>query len=133
MDEDQPACKIVHKVAIPLASHVISVIRKSKLGGSFKPSQKMVQLLHNIRKFMGLSHEDPQVHLQNFLEISDTFIPTRVSTNYVRLTLFPFTVLGEAKKWLNTEPLNPITTWVDMTKKLFIQLFPSSLGYIVKF
>ena len=42
-----------------------------------------------------LSHEDPTSHIQNIFEISDTYIPTVGNKNYVRLTLFPFCLLGE--------------------------------------
>ena len=61
-------------------------------------------------QFTGLSDEDSTVQIQNFLEISDTCTPTRVNKDYVMLTLFPFSLLGEAKRWLNSEPANSITT-----------------------
>ncbi|KAK4737511.1 hypothetical protein R3W88_001208, partial [Solanum pinnatisectum] len=58
----------------------------------------MMQLTHTNGQFTGLSHEDPQVHIKNFLEISDTYTPTGVNSNYVRVSLFVFSLLGEAKK-----------------------------------
>ena len=73
---------------------------------------------------MGLSHEDPQVHLWNFSEINDTFIPMGVSTNY-KLTLFPFSLFGEVKKLLNTELESSITTWDDLARRFLISFFPS--------
>ncbi|XP_049381186.1 uncharacterized protein LOC125845688 [Solanum stenotomum] len=77
----------------------------------------MVQLLHTNRQFTGLSHEDPRVHIQNFLEISDTYTLTGVNYDYVRPTLFPFSLLGVAKRWLNSVPANSITTWDDLARK----------------
>ncbi|XP_055830789.1 uncharacterized protein LOC129899801 [Solanum dulcamara] len=68
----------------------------------------MVQLLHSNGQFTGLPHEDPQFHIQNFLEINDTYTPIGVSPDYVRLTLFPFSLLGESKRWLKLEPPNSI-------------------------
>ncbi|XP_075110440.1 uncharacterized protein LOC142181317 [Nicotiana tabacum] len=68
----------------------------------------MIQLLHANEQFMGLPHEDPQQHILNFLEIIDTYITNGVTPDYVRLTLFPFSLLGEAKRWLKTEPANSI-------------------------
>ena len=85
----------------------------------------MGQLLHTSGQFCGQSHEDPQVHLQNFLEISDTFTPTGVSTDYMRMTLFPFSLMGEAKRWLTSEPPNSITTWDGLARKFLIRFFPS--------
>lgn len=58
----------------------------------------MVQLLNIGKKFTGPPHKDPQFYLQKFLEMSDTFITAGVSTNFMRLTLYPISLLGEAKK-----------------------------------
>ena len=49
-----------------------------------------------------------------------------VNSNYVRLTLFLFSLLGEAKRWLISEPANSITTWDDLNRKFLIQFFPST-------
>lgn len=87
--------------------------------------QSMVQILHSNWQFTGLSHEDPTVHIQNFLEISDTYNPTGVNKNYVRLTLLPFSLLGEANRWLNSELAISITTWDDLSHKFIIRFFPS--------
>ncbi|XP_075076435.1 uncharacterized protein LOC142163082 [Nicotiana tabacum] len=85
----------------------------------------MIQLLHANGQFMGLPHEDPQQHILNFLEISDTYITNGVTPDYVRLTLFPFSLLGEAKRWLKAEPANSITTWNDLARKFLARFFPS--------
>ncbi|KAH0696197.1 hypothetical protein KY289_013679 [Solanum tuberosum] len=61
---------------------------------------------------------------------SDTYTPTGVNSDYVRLTLFPFSLLGEAKRWLNSEPANYITTWDDLAQKFLIRFFP--FGKIAK-
>jgi len=50
--------------------------------------------------------------------------------DYVRLTLFPFSLLGEVKGWLNSEPGNSITTWNDLAQKFLIRFFP--FGKIAK-
>ncbi|KAH0709383.1 hypothetical protein KY284_010810 [Solanum tuberosum] len=112
-------------VAIPRTTNVTSCIQKPEAGGRFEPKQSMVQLLHTNRQFTSLSHEDPTVHIQNFLEISDTYTLARVNVDYVRLTLFPFSMLGEAKRWLNSEPANSITSWDDLAQKFLITFFPS--------
>ncbi|XP_075076655.1 uncharacterized protein LOC142163283 [Nicotiana tabacum] len=74
---------------------------------------------------MGLPHEYPQQHILNFLEISDTYITNGVTPDYVRLTLFPFSLLGEAKRWLKAEPANSITSWNDLARKFLARFFPS--------
>ncbi|KAK4721362.1 hypothetical protein R3W88_011595 [Solanum pinnatisectum] len=71
----------------------------------------MVQILYSNVQFTGLPHEDPQIHLRNFINITDTYILIGVSSNYVRLTLFPYSLLGATRCWLDSEPPNSITTW----------------------
>nr|XP_016464394.1 PREDICTED: uncharacterized protein LOC107787351 [Nicotiana tabacum] len=88
----------VQEVAMPSIANVTSNIVKPRITGHFELKQSMIQLLHANGQFMGLPHEDPQQHILNFLEISDTYITNGVTPDYVRLTLFPFSLLGEAKR-----------------------------------
>ncbi|XP_075080507.1 uncharacterized protein LOC142166006 [Nicotiana tabacum] len=74
---------------------------------------------------MGLPHKDPQQHILNFLEISDTYITNRVTLDYARLTLFPFSLLGDDKRWLKAEPANSITSWNNLARKFLARFFPS--------
>ncbi|XP_019250943.1 PREDICTED: uncharacterized protein LOC109229846 [Nicotiana attenuata] len=84
-----------------------------------------MELIQSTGQYVGLPHEDPQRHIQNFLEITDTYNYPNVSKDYVRLTLFPFSLLGEAKEWLNKEPANSIRTWDDLARKFLIKFFPT--------
>ncbi|KAK4718109.1 hypothetical protein R3W88_016447 [Solanum pinnatisectum] len=120
----------VRDEVILCTTNVTSCIEKPEAGGRFELKQSMVQLLHTNGQFTDLSHEDPTVHIHNFLEISDTYTPAGVNVDYVRLTLFPFSLLGEAKRWLNSEPANSITSWDDLARKFLIIFFPS--GKIAK-
>ena len=48
---------------------------------------------------LGKASEDANVHLQNFLEVSNTINPRGTTLDDVRLRLFPFSLLGKAKTW----------------------------------
>lgn len=117
--------RLVRDVTIPQATNVTNNIQKSHVGGRFELKQNIVQLLHTRGQFMGFPHEDPQVHLQTFSEISDTHTPLGVSSDYVWLTLFPFSLLEEARRWLKFEPPNSIITWDDLSRKFLIRFFQS--------
>nr|XP_016494892.1 PREDICTED: uncharacterized protein LOC107814074 [Nicotiana tabacum] len=121
--EEQPMA--VQEVAMPSIANVTSSIVKPRITGHFELKQSMIQLLHANGQFMGLPHEDPQQHILNFLEISDTYITNGVTPDYVRLTLFPFSLLGEAKRWLKAEPTNSITSRNDFARKFLARFFPS--------
>ena len=84
----------------------------------------MVKLFHTNGQFSRLSHEDPTIYIQNFLQINETYTLDGVNVDYVRLTLILFALLGEAKRWLISEPANFITTWDDLAQKFLIRVFP---------
>ncbi|XP_070004258.1 uncharacterized protein [Nicotiana sylvestris] len=115
----------VIEVARPNLANMTQAIVKPDITGHFELKQYMVQLIQSTGQYVGLSHEDPQRHIQNFLEIIDTYNYPNVSKDYVRLTLFPFSLLGEAKEWLQKEPANSIHTWDDLAKKFLIKFFPT--------
>ncbi|XP_049406133.1 uncharacterized protein LOC125869732 [Solanum stenotomum] len=115
----------VRDVAVPLTANLTSSIRKPPPGGRFELKQSMVQILQTNGQFTGLPHVDPQVHLRTFIDITNTYIPIGVSSDYVRLTLFPYSLLGAARHWLDSEPPNSITTWDDLAKKFLSRFFPS--------
>lgn len=78
MGEGILACMTSREVAIPFMMNLTSLFQKPAVGGNFELKQNMVYLLISSGQFIGLSHKDPQVHLWNFMEISDTFIPTSI-------------------------------------------------------
>ncbi|XP_070020830.1 uncharacterized protein [Nicotiana sylvestris] len=115
----------VIEAARPNLANMTQAIVKPDITGHFELKQYMVQLIQSTGQYVGLSHEDPQRHIQNFLEVTDTYNYPNVSKDYVRLTLFPFLLLGEAKDWLQKEPANSIHTWDDLAKKFLIKFFPT--------
>lgn len=88
----------VRDVAILCATNVTSCIQKPKHGGRFEMKQRMVKIFHSNWMFIGVSHDDPMVHIQNILEISYAYTPTRLNIDYVNLTLFHFSLLVEEKR-----------------------------------
>ena len=81
--------------------------------------------------FNGLPNEDPNMHLLIFLAICDSFKQHEVTEEAVRLRLFPFSLSGAARLWLNSLTPNSITSWDELTKKFLLKYFPPSK--IVKF
>nr|GEV01962.1 reverse transcriptase domain-containing protein [Tanacetum cinerariifolium] len=49
-----------------------------------------------------------------------------VPNTTIKLSLFPFSLEGEARTWLDKEPPRPILTWEDLVSKLINQFFPPS-------
>nr|GFB72901.1 hypothetical protein [Tanacetum cinerariifolium] len=70
--------------------------------------------------------QDPHNHLRFFNKVTSTFRHPEVPNTTVKLLLFPFSLEGEARIWLDKEPPRSILTWEDLVSKFINQLFPPS-------
>nr|GFA04276.1 DNA-directed DNA polymerase [Tanacetum cinerariifolium] len=74
----------------------------------------------------------PQINANNF-ELKQTLINLVLSNQHpevpnttIKLLLFPFSLEGEARIWLDKEPPRSILTWEDLVSKFINQFFPPS-------
>nr|GEX82630.1 reverse transcriptase domain-containing protein [Tanacetum cinerariifolium] len=71
----------------------------------------------------------PQINANNF-ELKQTLINLvqhpEVPNTTIKLLLFPFSLEGEARIWLDKEPPRSILTWEDLMSKFINQFFPLS-------
>ena len=69
-------------------------------------------------QFFGAGDDD-SLHLNNFVELCDMQKYKEVDGDIVKLNLFPFSLRGRAKEWLQSLPRNSIDCW-DKCKDAFI-------------
>ncbi|GJX05891.1 reverse transcriptase domain-containing protein [Tanacetum coccineum] len=70
--------------------------------------------------------EDPHAHIRYFNKITSTMKFPNVPSTSVKLMLFPFSLEGAARIWLEKEPPRSILTWDDLVSKFINQFFPPS-------
>ncbi|GJU93056.1 reverse transcriptase domain-containing protein [Tanacetum coccineum] len=70
--------------------------------------------------------QDPHNHLRFFNKVTSTFRHPEVPNTSIKLLLFPFSLEGEARTWLDKEPPRSILTWDDLVSKFINQFFPPS-------
>nr|GEZ79116.1 hypothetical protein [Tanacetum cinerariifolium] len=70
--------------------------------------------------------QDPHNHLLFFNKVTSTFRHPEVPNTTIKLLLFPFSLEGEARIWLDKEPPRSILTWEDLVSKFINQFFPPS-------
>ncbi|GJU21702.1 reverse transcriptase domain-containing protein [Tanacetum coccineum] len=85
--------------------------------------QPLINLVQS-NKFTG--RQDPHNHLRFFNKVTSTFRHLEVPNTSVKLLLFPFSLDGEARDWLDKEPPRSILTWDDLVSKFINQFFPPS-------
>nr|GEU99612.1 reverse transcriptase domain-containing protein [Tanacetum cinerariifolium] len=73
-----------------------------------------------------MGRQDPHNHLRFFNKVTSTFRHPEVSNTTIKLLLFPFSLEGEARIWLDKEPPRSILTREDLVSKFINQFFPPS-------
>ncbi|KAI3819442.1 hypothetical protein L1987_13278 [Smallanthus sonchifolius] len=87
-----------------------SITRPAVDANNFEIKSHEIHMIQSSCTFYGLPDEDPHAHIENFLEICDTFKLNGVSNDAIRLRMFPFSLRERAKAWLNSLPTGSITT-----------------------
>ncbi|KAJ4712782.1 Bifunctional inhibitor/lipid-transfer protein/seed storage 2S albumin superfamily protein [Melia azedarach] len=111
--------------AIPTVNRASTSIRRLAIqANNFEIKPAIIQMIQTSVQFNGLTHEDPNAHIANFLEICDTFRYNGVSDDAVKLRLFSFSLRDKAKSWLSSLPPGTIITWDDLAQKFLAKFFP---------
>nr|GEV13168.1 reverse transcriptase domain-containing protein [Tanacetum cinerariifolium] len=88
---------------------------------NFELKQTLINLVPS-NQFTG--RQDPQNHLRFFNKVTSTFRHPEVPKTMIKLLLFPFSLEGEARIWLDKEPPRSILTWEDLVSKFINHFFP---------
>ena len=64
--------------------------------------------------------------MATFIEIRNTVKIVGVSDEAIRLSLFSFSLVGEAKRWLHSFKGNSLKTWEEVVEKFLKKYFPES-------
>ncbi|GJS17126.1 reverse transcriptase domain-containing protein [Tanacetum coccineum] len=92
---------------------------------NFEIKHGLLTLVQN-KQFFGNDKEDPHAHIRYFNKITSTLRYPNVPTTSIKLMLFPFSLEGATRIWLEKEPPRSIQTWDDLVAKFINQFFPPS-------
>ncbi|GKD57142.1 reverse transcriptase domain-containing protein, partial [Tanacetum coccineum] len=92
---------------------------------NFELKHGLLTLVQN-KQFFGHEKEDPHAHIRYFNKITSTMKFPNVPSTSVKLMLFPFSLEGAARIWLEKEPPRSILTWDDLVSKFINKFFPPS-------
>ncbi|GKG46422.1 hypothetical protein Tco_0501268, partial [Tanacetum coccineum] len=83
---------------------------------NFEIKHGLLNLVQN-KQFFSNDKEDPHAHIRYFNKITSTMKIPNVPNTSVKLMLFPFSLEGAARIWLEKEPPRSIEPWDDLVSK----------------
>nr|GEY44050.1 reverse transcriptase domain-containing protein [Tanacetum cinerariifolium] len=86
---------------------------------NFELKHGLINLVQN-KQFFGHDKEDPHAHIRYFNKITSMMRVPNVPNSTIKLMLFPFSLEGAARIWLEKEP----PRWDDLVSKFINQFFP---------
>ncbi|GJT57008.1 reverse transcriptase domain-containing protein [Tanacetum coccineum] len=107
----------------PIEGYEDAIVVPPINANNFELKQTLINLVQS-NQFTG--KQDPHNHLRFFNKVTSTFRHPEVPNTSIKLLLFPFSLEGEARTWLDKEPPRSILTWDDLVSKFINQFFPPS-------
>ncbi|GJR37666.1 reverse transcriptase domain-containing protein [Tanacetum coccineum] len=109
----------------PTEGYEDAIVVPAITADNFELKHGLLTLVQN-KPFCGLDKEDPHAHIRYFNKITSTLKFPNVPNTSIKLMLFPFSLEGAARIWLEKEPPRSILTWDDLVSKFINQIFPPS-------
>ncbi|GJW29780.1 reverse transcriptase domain-containing protein [Tanacetum coccineum] len=111
---EAPTCRLGDAIFVPKIT-----------ADNFELKHGLLNLVQN-KQFFGHDKEDPHAHIRYFNKITSMMKFPNVPSTSVKLMLFPFSLEGAARIWLEKEPPRSIQTWDDLVSKFINKFFPPS-------
>ncbi|GJU93806.1 reverse transcriptase domain-containing protein [Tanacetum coccineum] len=116
---------MVKLLQAPTEGYGDAIVIPAILAENFELKHSLLNLVTS-KQFYGFEKEDPHAHICWFNKITSTIKYKEVTNSSIKLMLFPFSIEGAARIWLEKEPLRSILTWEDLVSKFINQFFPPS-------
>jgi hypothetical protein len=72
-----------------------------------------------------IGKEDPNLHLQAFIQLCQTFNMDGVTQDQMRARLFPFSLLRKALQWFHSQPAETVQNWNALMKDFMKEYYSS--------
>nr|GEZ57061.1 hypothetical protein [Tanacetum cinerariifolium] len=109
----------------PTKGYEDAIVIPAILADNFKLKVGLIQLV-TLSQFHGFERDDPHAHIRWFNKITSNLKYRNASNEVIKLMLFPFSLDGAARIYLEKEPPRSILTWVDLVSKYVNHFFPLS-------
>ncbi|GJZ40881.1 reverse transcriptase domain-containing protein [Tanacetum coccineum] len=120
--DDEPMWAANHVVALTLGS----AITIPETANEFAIKGNHLTLIKG-NQLDGRTKTDPHKHIYEFIRICDMFKYRDTKNEAVRLMMFPLSLTGEEKTWLDELNKGTIETWDEIRTAFISRFFPPSL------
>jgi hypothetical protein len=86
----------------------LPILNLAEIGRPFEIKTSTIPMVQH-SPFTG--KEDPNLHLQAFVQLCQTFNRDGVTQDQMRARLFPFSLLGKALQWFYSQPAETVEDW----------------------
>jgi hypothetical protein len=101
----------------------LPILNLAKIRRSFEIKTSTIHMVHH-SPFTG--KEDPNLHLQAFIQLRQTFNMDGVTQDQMRARLFPFSLLGKALQWFHSQPAETVQNWNELMRAFMKQYYSPS-------
>ncbi|GJY94989.1 reverse transcriptase domain-containing protein [Tanacetum coccineum] len=122
MADDRP---MAEQLQAPTGGFESAIVVPPINAQNFELKSSLINLVQN-QIFRGGNDEEPHAHIRHFESITNNQRYPELPKTTIKLLLFPFSLDGVAKTWLDKEPPNFILTWDDLVSKFINFFFPPS-------
>nr|GEX61057.1 reverse transcriptase domain-containing protein [Tanacetum cinerariifolium] len=108
---------------VPTEGYAEAIVVPPILAEQFELKHILLNMM-TTDQFFGLEKDNPHDHIRWFNKITSTIKYKDVPNSAIKLMLFPFSLAGAARRWLEKEPSRSIHTWEDLVSKFINEFFP---------
>nr|GFA50307.1 reverse transcriptase domain-containing protein [Tanacetum cinerariifolium] len=109
----------------PTEGYEDAIVIPEITANNFELKHGLINLVQN-KQFFGHDKKDQHAHIRYFNKITSTMRVPNVPSSSIKLMIFPFSLEGAARIWLEKEAPRSILTWDDLVSKFINQFFPPS-------
>nr|GEY67453.1 reverse transcriptase domain-containing protein [Tanacetum cinerariifolium] len=120
MADERTMAELLHA---PTQCYAEANVVPSILAEQFELKHSLINMMTS-DQFFRQEKENPNDHIRWFNKITFTIKYKDVPNSAIKLMLFPFSLAGAARRWLEKEPLHSILTWEDLVSKFINEFFP---------
>nr|GEW14953.1 hypothetical protein [Tanacetum cinerariifolium] len=103
----------VELLRAPTKGYAEAIVVPLILAEQFELKHSLINMMPS-DQFFRLEKDNPCDHIRWFNKITSTIKYKDVPNSAIKLMLFPFSLVGTARRWLEKEPSRSIHTWEDL-------------------